>query len=116
MNRGILTFLAVSLTGGLFTSATASALSDKQIVQVLVTINQGEIDAAKLAKSRAQNADVKTFAEKMLDDHTQNKEATIKLAHKNSLHPEESEMSNTLKVDEANSNKELRSVKTGFDL
>jgi putative membrane protein len=122
MNHGFLTLLTVSLfTGaGAFAQSqvtpTAGALSDKQIAEVLVTINQGEIDAAKLAKSRAQNADVKAFAEKMIQEHTKNKEATIKLAHKNSLRPEESEMSKTLKVDAANSNKELRSVKTGFDL
>lgn len=50
----------------------ASALSkgDQNIVADMARANMAEIEAGKLALSNSQNAQVKTFAQQMIDDHT----------------------------------------------
>jgi putative membrane protein len=54
-----------------------SGPTDPQIAAIVVTANQVDIDAGTLAKSKAQSADVKTFAQRMITDHTGvNKSAT----------------------------------------
>jgi len=45
-------------------------VSDAQIVGILETVNQGEIDEGKDILARTQNADVKKYAQMMIDDHT----------------------------------------------
>ncbi len=57
--------------------STASAagpetISDGQIVSVVSAANDAEISAASLAKSRADNAEVRAFARHMVDAHTKN--------------------------------------------
>lgn len=52
--------------------ASAAALSkgDQKIVADMAIANMAEVDAGKMALGKTQNADVKTFAQKMIDDHT----------------------------------------------
>jgi putative membrane protein len=51
--------------------ATASAISSVDYVQSQAWGDLFEIESAKLAQQKAQNADVKRFAQMMIDDHTQ---------------------------------------------
>ena len=51
-------------------SAFAQGINDAQIAHIVVTANQVDIDAGKLAASTATNAEVKKFAELMVTDHT----------------------------------------------
>lgn len=44
--------------------------ADQQIVIGMAQANMAEIDAAKLALANSQNAEVKAFAQQMVDDHT----------------------------------------------
>jgi len=53
-----------------FSHASAQSVTDAQIASIVVTANQVDIDAGKLAKSRSTNKEVKTFAELMITDHT----------------------------------------------
>src|SRR6185312_5876834 len=46
-------------------SSEAAAPNDAQIAAIVVAANQVDIDAGKLAKSKAKNKDVKKFAERM---------------------------------------------------
>jgi putative membrane protein len=48
----------------------SAALDDAQIASVVVTANQVDIDAGKLAAARASGSEVKTFADRMVADHT----------------------------------------------
>jgi putative membrane protein len=48
----------------------ASAPTDPQIAAIAVAANQVDIDAAKLAKSRAKSPEVKEFANTMIRDHS----------------------------------------------
>src|SRR6476619_2999555 len=51
-------------------AADAPGPTDAQIAGIVVTANQVDIDAGKVAKSKAQNVDVKAFGEQMIADHT----------------------------------------------
>ena len=46
------------------------AVNDAQIASIVVTANQVDIDAGKLAASKTTNAEVKKFAQLMVTDHT----------------------------------------------
>ncbi|CUI05992.1 DUF4142 domain-containing protein [Massilia antarctica] len=43
---------------------------DQKIVADIARANMAEIEAGKLALTKSQNAEVKTFAQQMIDDHT----------------------------------------------
>lgn len=70
--------------------------SDAQIAAIVVTANQVDIDAGKLAQSKANNGEVKSFAKTMVTDHTAvNKQAT-ELVTKLKVKPEASPTSKSL--------------------
>jgi putative membrane protein len=52
--------------------ASAGTLSkaDQKIVADMAIANMAEIDAGKMALNKTQNAEVKAFAQQMVDDHT----------------------------------------------
>lgn len=52
------------------TTAANRELTDTSILAIATMIHQQEIDAGKLATSKASNAEVKAFAQMMVDDHT----------------------------------------------
>jgi putative membrane protein len=57
--------------------ADSAGPTDPQIAAIVVTANQVDIDAGKLAESKSKSADVKAFAQRMVTDHTGvNKSAT----------------------------------------
>lgn len=51
-------------------ATTNTAVSDEEIGATVAAINKGEIDAANVAKDKAQRASVKSFAEMMISMHT----------------------------------------------
>ncbi len=59
-------------TGGMSSSAAAGKLnqSDERMVKQIAEANLAEISAGKLAQDKAQSDEVKSFAKKMVDDHT----------------------------------------------
>ena len=88
------------LTGLVF--ATPAALfaqqpNDAQIAAIVVTANQVDIDAGKLAESKASNAQVKAFGRQMVTDHSGvNKQAT-ELVTKLGVKPEDNATAQSLK-------------------
>jgi predicted outer membrane protein len=54
------------------TGSSSGKLSsgDEKILKAIAQANIDEIEAAKLAQSKSQNEQVKTFAQQMIDDHT----------------------------------------------
>jgi len=90
-------------SAGAFLLAAGMALAqgagptDPQIAHIVVTANQVDIDAGKLAESRGSNAEVKAFGKRMVTDHTGvNKEATA-LVKKLGVKPEDNPTSESLK-------------------
>lgn len=61
-----------SSTQGNMASGSGKALnrSDQQLLRKLALANMEEIDAARLAQGKGQSEQVKTFAQRMIDDHT----------------------------------------------
>ncbi|WP_257454363.1 DUF4142 domain-containing protein [Archangium lipolyticum] len=45
-------------------------LSDEEIVQVVMTVNMGEIQQGQLAQQQATNTEVRQFADQMVQEHT----------------------------------------------
>jgi len=86
--------LALLTSGAL---AQPAGPTDPQIAAIVVTANQVDIDAGKLATAKAHAKEVKAFAEQMITDHTGvNKQAT-ELVTKLKVKPEENETSKSIK-------------------
>ena len=51
-------------------AAPAGSINDAQIASIVVTANQVDIDAGKLAAAKAKNPEVKKFGQQMVTDHT----------------------------------------------
>ena len=71
--------------------------TDPQIAAIVVTADQVDIDAGKLAEHKAHASDVKAFAKRMVTDHAGFNEAAVRLAHKLHLTPESNPTSESLK-------------------
>jgi putative membrane protein len=77
---------------------SAQTVSDAQIASIVVTANQVDIDAGKLAASKATNPEIKKFGQQMVADHTGvNKQATA-LVTKLKVTPEDNSTSQSLKA------------------
>jgi putative membrane protein len=71
--------------------------TDPQIAAIVVTANQVDIDAGKLAKSHSKTKGVQQFAQQMITDHgSVNKQATA-LVTKLKVKPEPNDTSRALK-------------------
>jgi len=90
--------------------ASEQAINDAQIASIVVTANQVDIDAGKLASSKAQSADVKAFGRQMVTDHSGvNKQAT-ELVTKLKVMPEDNATSQSLKAGGDENLSKLRSL------
>ncbi|MBS0364663.1 MAG: DUF4142 domain-containing protein [Proteobacteria bacterium] len=77
-------------------ASAAGGPSDPQIAQIVVTANQVDIDAGKLAKSRGHAADVRAFAQRMVTDHSGVNQAAVALVTRLHVTPEASATSDSL--------------------
>jgi putative membrane protein len=101
------------------TSYTAVAqnkpqLTDPEIASVAVTANQVDIDYAKIAEAKSQNADVKTFAQTMAKDHQSVIDQAVALVKKLNVTPKDNAVSKKLNADAAKERKALN-AKSGSD-
>jgi putative membrane protein len=94
--------LVTTIAGLLCVSATvasAQAPTDAQIAHIVVTANQVDVDAGKLAESMGSTGDVKKFGQQMVTDHAGvNKQAT-ELVTKLTVTPQDNPTSQSLKAD-----------------
>jgi putative membrane protein len=86
-------FLAFSLA---VSSAQAAEPTDPQIAAIVVTANKVDIDAGKLAVSKAKSPDVKTFAQLMVTDHSGVNKSATELVQKLHVTPESNPTSQSL--------------------
>src|SRR5687768_17433181 len=77
--------------------APAQNITDAQIAAIVVTANQVDIDAGKLAAARAADADVRKFAQLMVTDHTGVNKAAVDLATRLKVTPEDNATTRALK-------------------
>lgn len=85
--------LAVAAASAWPQSATPT---DPQIAAIVVTANQVDIDAGKLAKSESAAKDVKEFAQRMITDHSGVNKSATELVHKLHVKPESNVTSQSL--------------------
>jgi len=77
-------------------AAFAAGPSDPQIAAIVVTANQVDIDAGKLAVSKSTTKDVKDFAQLMVTDHTGVNKSASELVQKLHVTPESNPTSQSL--------------------
>jgi putative membrane protein len=113
--------LSTCVMAGLFVAGMSAATfaqgpNDAQIAAIVVTANQVDIDAGKLAESKARSAEVKAFGKQMATDHTGvNKQAT-ELVTKLGVKPEDNPTAESLKKAGADNVAHLKTLKgAAFD-
>jgi putative membrane protein len=90
--------------GGVLTLVTAGAWaqgagpSDPQIAAIVVTANQVDIDAGKLAKEHATSGPVKEFAQLMITDHSGVNKSAVELVTRLRVTPEPNATSKSLQA------------------
>jgi putative membrane protein len=77
--------------------AAGAAPNDAQIAAIVVTANQVDIDAGKLAAATTKSEPVKTFADLMVKDHTSVNKSASDLVTKLHVTPENNPTSESLK-------------------
>jgi putative membrane protein len=77
--------------------AQGAGPTDPQIAAIVVTANQVDIDAGKLAKSKSQSKEVKDFAQLMITDHSGVNKSATELVQKLHVTPESNATSQSLK-------------------
>src|SRR5450759_2668349 len=78
-------------------AAFAQGVNDAQIAAIVVTANQVDIDAGKLAESMGSSAEVKKFGKDMVRDHTGVNKSAVDLVTKLNVTPEDNPTAMSLK-------------------
>ena len=81
--------------------AQSGGPTDPQIAAIVVTANQVDIDAGKLAESMAQSKEVKQFAQLMITDHSAVNKSATELVNKLHVKPEDLKAANEV-LDQSN--------------
>jgi len=94
----------------------AQGVDDAQIASIVVTANQVDIDAGKLASSMGSNAEIKKFGEQMVTDHTGVNQQAVELVTKLKVTPKDNPTSQSLKEGGATNVVSLKKLKgAAFD-
>lgn len=94
----------------------ADAPNDAQIAHIVVTANQVDVDAGKLAERRGSSAEVKAFGKQMVTDHSGVNGQATALAKKLGVTPEDNPTSRSLKEGGDRNVAALKALKgTAFD-
>ena len=93
------------------TTPAAPSINDAQIAHIAVTANSIDSAAGAQARSKATNAQVRTFAQDMVRDHGAVNKQAVALATKLGVTPEDNETSRGLRssADAANTNVQSKS-------
>lgn len=89
-------------------AADRGGLTDKQIAQVIITIDEGEIEAAQIAKTQAQSEEVKRFADMMIQQHSANRAEVAKITRKDSIALGGSDLSDGVRKDITTNDQDLK--------
>ena len=79
-------------------AAQPAAINDAQVAHIVVTANQVDIDAGKVAEHKGSTADVKAFGKQMVTDHSGVNKQAGDLARKLGVTPEDNATSKSLKA------------------
>ena len=112
--------LKVAIAAAAFATVAGAAFAqgpnDAQIAAIVVTANQVDIDAGKLAETKGSNAEVKAFGKQMVTDHTGVNKQAVDLVTKLGVKPEDNPTAQSLKKGGADNVAQLKGLKgTAFD-
>lgn len=88
MNRSIFAVLALALSFGVYAAdkkgndSGKASKSDVSFMKEAANDSMAEIELGKVAQQKSQNADVKAFGQRMVDDHTKASEELKPIADK----------------------------------
>ena len=109
--KRIRTVVAVALfSTALVASAQSGGPNDAQIAAIVVTANQVDIDAGKLAESKSTNKEVKAFGKQMVTDHTGVNKAATDLVTKLKVKPQDNPTAQSLKAGGDANEKKLKAL------
>ena len=77
----------------------AQQINDAQIAHIVVTANQVDIDAGRIAEAKGNSADAKMFGKMMVNDHASVNSQATELAARLKLTPQENPTSQSLKLE-----------------
>jgi putative membrane protein len=106
--------LFVLAVGGLATGcgmaqrAMPGTMSDANVVAVLNTIDASELEAAQLAKQKAQSPEVRNYATRLVDEHTNMMAKNRQVASRINVQPENPALVSTMKSTHQETMEELR--------
>ncbi len=83
--KALSAYLTVLLAGSVSAALAATQPTSQQFVTKAVESNLAEIKASQLALQKAENPDVRKFAQRMVDDHTKANEQIEALARQKNL-------------------------------
>jgi putative membrane protein len=73
-------------------------LTDAQIAAILITANQVDVDAGNLAARQSQSAEIRSFAHRMITEHSEVNQSTLALLGRLHVTPQDSHVSQGLKI------------------
>ncbi|HZP86145.1 MAG TPA: DUF4142 domain-containing protein [Burkholderiales bacterium] len=111
MNYGRLALVASIILAPVSALAQDKAPNDAQIAAIVVTANQVDIDAGKLAETMASDKEVKQFGRQMVTDHTGVNESAKALAKKLNLKPEDNPTAESLRSSGQQNIQKLKGLK-----
>lgn len=111
VKRAFIFMVAVAFAVAVHPAAYAQAPTDPQIVGIVVTANQIDIDYANLALSKSKDKATREFAQQMVTDHSALQKAVSDLGAKLKVTPADSDTSKSLKAQAADTTKKLRALK-----
>jgi putative membrane protein len=96
LSRGALMAAALGLVAA--QPAFAQGVTDAQIASIVVTANQVDIDAGKLAAAKAADPQIRKFGQQMVTDHAGVNKAATELVTKLGVTPADNPTSQSLKA------------------
>jgi putative membrane protein len=90
------------------TPATPGATSDAEIAHIAKTANDADIEGGNLAKTKAQNAEVKSFANLMISDHTAANQQAAQIAQRSNLQPADNPISQQMMAEHQRAKQDLQ--------
>jgi len=105
-----LLFAAISIVATVSVAHAQAGLNDLEIAHAAYTADLIDIEYAKIALSKTKSADVKTFAELMIRDHTAVNEGAGKLLKKLNVEAKNNDFSKTLRAGADKKEAELKAL------
>jgi putative membrane protein len=111
MKSSLIVFASALLLAATGAFAQGAGPTDPQIAHIVVTANQVDIDAGKLAEQKGHSKEVRDFGKMMVTDHSGVNKQAVALVTKLGVKPEDNPTSQSLKAGGEENVKKLKGLK-----